>query len=192
MNRRLKNLWFDIVSVLTWWLPDVEPIMAMRGWLARPAFASCGCNFQLARGVNISCTEGLHVGNNVYLAHYVWVQGFGQVTLEDEVVIGPFSVLASRDHCFKDGSVRFGGGVGSPIRIRRGTWLASHVVVTRGVTVGQGCTLAAGAVVVSDVPDFAIVGGVPARVIGSNQAPTPAAAAVGAVAGHECDSGGKA
>lgn len=45
-------------------------------------------------------------------------------------------------------------------------WLASRVTVLPGVTIGRGAVVAAGAVVTKDVPPLAIVGGVPAKIIG--------------------------
>ena len=45
-------------------------------------------------------------------------------------------------------------------------FLGAHAIVTKGVTVGNHCLIAAGAVVIEDVNDYAIVGGVPARAIG--------------------------
>jgi acetyltransferase-like isoleucine patch superfamily enzyme len=55
----------------------------------------------------------------------------------------------------------------SPVVIGDHAWLAAGVKVLSGVHVGEGAVLAAGAVVETDVPAYAIVGGVPARVIGS-------------------------
>ena len=54
----------------------------------------------------------------------------------------------------------------SGIKIGRDVWIAAHVVVLPGVTVGDGAILAAGAVVSKDVPEYAIAGGIPARIIG--------------------------
>ena len=51
------------------------------------------------------------------------------------------------------------------IVIKNDVWIGANVVVLRGVTVGNGAVLAAGAIVTRDVPDFAIVGGIPARII---------------------------
>ncbi len=52
-----------------------------------------------------------------------------------------------------------------PVVIKNDVWIGANVVVLRGVTVGNGAVLAAGAIVNKDVPDFAIVGGVPAKII---------------------------
>ena len=46
-------------------------------------------------------------------------------------------------------------------------WIGAHAVVLAGVTIGDGAIVGAGAVVTKDVPPYAIVAGVPARVIGS-------------------------
>lgn len=51
------------------------------------------------------------------------------------------------------------------VNIGSDVWIGYNVVITMGVTVGDGAVLAAGAVVTKDVPPYAVVGGVPARVI---------------------------
>ena len=68
-----------------------------------------------------------------------------------------------------------------PIVIGPGTWLGINVTVLPGVTIGQGCVIGAGSVVTSDVPDFHIAAGVPARVlraVDERPADRPAVAAV--------------
>ena len=52
-----------------------------------------------------------------------------------------------------------------PIRIGSDVWIGSHVIVMGGVTIGDGAVVAAGSIVTKDVPPFAIVGGVPAKII---------------------------
>jgi acetyltransferase-like isoleucine patch superfamily enzyme len=58
-----------------------------------------------------------------------------------------------------------------PIVVGDDVWIGANVTILRGVTIGQGAIVAAHAVVVKDVPPFEIVGGVPARTIGSRLTP---------------------
>jgi acetyltransferase-like isoleucine patch superfamily enzyme len=55
--------------------------------------------------------------------------------------------------------------VKSPVRIGPDVWIGAKASVLRGTTIGRGCVVAAHAVVRGDVPDYAIVGGIPARVL---------------------------
>ncbi|MBQ7181860.1 MAG: CatB-related O-acetyltransferase [Bacteroidaceae bacterium] len=52
-----------------------------------------------------------------------------------------------------------------PVTIGNGVWVGRNCIIMDGVTIGDGATVAAGAVVTRDVPPFAVVGGVPARII---------------------------
>lgn len=57
-----------------------------------------------------------------------------------------------------------------PTRVRRAASIGSNATIVPGVTIGEGAQVGAGAVVTKDVPDYAVVAGVPARVIGNTQA----------------------
>ena len=52
-----------------------------------------------------------------------------------------------------------------PVSIGDDCWLGRRVMVMPGVTIGDGCVIAAGAVVTKDIPPYSVAGGVPARVI---------------------------
>lgn len=167
MKRVLKYVWFIFVMKATGFLPDFQFVMGLRGWLLRPSFRTCGRNFQICSDAMIVFSSSVSIGQDVYIARGCWIQGVGGVTLDDEVMLGPYSILASNDHQSKDGSYRFGEARPAPIRMGRGSWTGAHVVVTAGVTVGRGVACAAGAVVTRDVEDHMVVGGVPARVLRS-------------------------
>jgi acetyltransferase-like isoleucine patch superfamily enzyme len=92
------------------------------------------------------------------------------VTIEDEVFVG-HGVMFTNDRLPRatnpDGSLQTEADWSvEPTRVRRGASLGSNVTVLAGVTIGERAVVGAGAVVTRDVPNFAVVAGVPARVMG--------------------------
>ena len=158
-----------LVGLLTNWWPDNRLTLRLRGALARPFIGKCGRGFQLGRNVTLLNTHRLEIGAHVYVPQGGWLNGLGGMTLESEVILGPYVVISTLQHVFKDGSARFGGSTSGPVRIGRGSWLAAHVSVKCGVSVGQGTLVAANAAVAGDLPAGVVAGGVPAKVIGENR-----------------------
>ena len=163
--RLVKYFWFHLITLATGWLPDLRPVMRIRGFLLRPSFKSCGRNLQVARRVTINFSNRMEIGRDVYIATGCWIHAWGGVVVEDEVQLGPYSVLVTGDHTLKDGSYRHGPSSLAPIRLCQGSWLAAHAVVTKGVTLGRGALIAANSLATRNIPDFAIAAGVPARII---------------------------
>ena len=163
LGRHALPLW--AVGLATDWLPENTATCRLRGSLAGRTFGACGAGFALGKHFQVNFPEGLSVGRRCYVARNVWLQAMGGVTLEDEVVVGPYAVIASTNHRFAGGTTVNAGSAPAPIRIGHGSWLGARVVVTAGVTIGSGVLVAAGAVVTRDVPDGAMVAGVPARVV---------------------------
>lgn len=90
----------------------------------------------------------------------------GDITIGDYVMIGPKAILWSRDHGMAGGQpMKHQPHFNAPIRIGSDVWIGAGVVILKGVSIGNGAVIAAGAVVTKNVPQFAIVGGNPARVI---------------------------
>ncbi|WP_246849562.1 acyltransferase [Rubellimicrobium arenae] len=95
------------------------------------------------------------------------------VMLEDEVFVG-HGVMFTNDRLPRsanpDGVPKGSGDWDcEPTLVRKGASLGSNSTILCGVTVGRGALVGAGAVVTRDVPDFAIVAGVPARVMGDTR-----------------------
>jgi len=125
-----------------------------------------GCKV-LAQGPSSQIAVGNKVvGNfNVYLC-----AGQGEsITIGDDVLIGPNVVIRAGDHVFEDPDrpINTQGHAPGNIVIGSDVWIAANVVITSGVTIGDHAVVAAGAVVIDDVEPYAIVGGVPAKPIGS-------------------------
>jgi maltose O-acetyltransferase len=163
--RILKYLWFHFVGLATGWLPDLRPVLQLRGFLMRPAFRSCGKNLQVARRVTINFTSRVDIGNDVFLGLGCWLNAAAGITLDDEAQVGPYAILITGDHTLVEGSYRFGSRSFAPIRIGCGAWIAAHATVTKGVHVGRGALLAANSVATREIPAYTIAGGVPAQPI---------------------------
>ena len=137
----------------------------MRGILVSTLLQQ-GRGLRVASGVRILGLHRLRLGDNVYLGPDCWVNAIGGLTIEGDVMLGPHVCIATTTHRFKDGSVRLGGIDAAPVAIGFGSWLAAHVVVTAGTTIGSGCLVAANSVVVDSTDDNVILGGVPAKYLG--------------------------
>src|SRR5580693_2215214 len=118
--RVLQYLWFHFILVATNWLPDLRPVLRMRGFLLRPSFKSCGGNLQVARHVTINFTNRVEIGRNVFIATGCWLHAGVGIVLEDEVQLGPYAVLVTGDHTQIEGSYRFGPSRLAPIHICQG------------------------------------------------------------------------
>jgi UDP-2-acetamido-3-amino-2,3-dideoxy-glucuronate N-acetyltransferase len=104
------------------------------------------------------------------------------VVIDDEVFIG-HGVMFTNDRrpraANADGSLQTEADWSiEPTRVKRRASIGSNATILCGLTIGEGALVGAGAVVTRDVPDFAIVAGVPARVIGDTRQTSAAAAAL--------------
>lgn len=163
LQRILSFVWFSLVMALTSWMPDVRPILRLRGILVRPCFAKCGRNLLVARDVTIAYSTRMEIGDDVWIAKGAWISSFGGVTLGDETMLGPYVVMVTANHRKRDGSYRFAEPEVAPIRTGRGVWIGAHSTLTPGVVLGDGVAVAAGALVTGNAPADTLVTGVPAR-----------------------------
>lgn len=115
----------------------------------------------------------LIIGARTYINSGVSICAQERVEIGENVAIGNYTLIMDTD--FHDTSDHTRPGVAEPVVIEDGAWLASRVTVLKGVRIGRGAVVAAGAVVTRDVPARALVGGVPARLIRMLDAPAPGA-----------------
>ena len=117
----------------------------------------------------IKCVPGkLHLAESASLGEGCWVSCMESVQIERHALIGPGCHITDANHGIAGlETIKTQDRVAAPVTIGEGAWLGAGVKVLAGVRVGRGAVAGAGAVVTKDVPDYAIVGGVPARIIGS-------------------------
>jgi acetyltransferase-like isoleucine patch superfamily enzyme len=114
--------------------------------IRNPRKLKIGKNSTIGHRSILDARRGLKIGKNVNLSTGVWIW-----TLE---------------HDYQDPHF---GTKGGEVLIKDYAWVSCRTIILPGVTIGTGAVVAAGAVVTKDVPDYAVVGGVPARVIGMRQ-----------------------
>lgn len=151
--------------LITSLLPELTPILKLRGFLARSCFNACGQNLQITKDVRLNQCKNISFGNDVFLSAGVWILASDKITIEDEVMMGPYSILITGDHSRLNGSYRFGPPKRAPITLKKGSWIGAQSLVSKGIIIGQGSVLAAGSVATKDIPDMSIFGGVPAKKI---------------------------
>lgn len=152
----------------------------------------CGDGLRVEPGVGFKHPETFEIGSDVFIGSQAYLQGRfdGRCVIGDHTWIGPQSYFDARDLVLED-HVGWGPGakvLGSahtglpvdipiiqtdlviePVRVQAWADIGTNAVLLPGVTVGRGAIVGAGAVVTQDVPAFARVAGVPARIIGWRQ-----------------------
>lgn len=165
--RKLFNFLTDLVV-------STLPQDAASAWLKRVLLsllgARIGVRLKIWRLVWIDEPRGLVIGDDVTLGRGVHMLTGGGVSIGDRTMVGHGSQLISSGHripASRAESMRFSGKQAAPIVVGDDAWIGAGAIVLGGVSIGRGAVVAAGAVVSRDVPEFAIVAGVPARVVKS-------------------------
>jgi len=103
---------------------------------------------------------GAEIGRNVYISAGVWIDPMfpDLLTIEDDVLIGVGARIGFHEF-------RISEFVAGRVTLKRGCLIGGFSIIGPGVQIGEGATIAGGAVVARDVPAHSIAGGNPARVV---------------------------
>ena len=111
-----------------------------------------------------TCDFGNRVtfGKGVFINHSAILSASGGIEFEDGVMLAPAVRIATINHDFYERHTKYTYG---KVTIKKNAWIGMGATICPGVTIGQYAIVAAGAVVTKDVPNYAVVGGCPAKVI---------------------------
>lgn len=100
----------------------------------------------------------------VFINHSAILSASGEIEFGDGVMAAPGLRIAAINHDMNDRHITYTYG---KVTIKKNAWIGMNVTICPGVTIGKYAVVGAGAVVTKDVPDYAVVGGVPAKILKS-------------------------
>ena len=167
---RLKKHYWGLKYGLRWWLatsllPSV-PSRHIRTWGLKRMGVDMRGDVMIHRGFHIREPQKITIGSGVSIGPNVLLDGRCGLTIGDSAVIAYEAIVWTLNHDYNDVSFSVKG---APVEIGAYAWLCSRCVIMPGIKIGEGAVVASGAVVTKDVEPYAIVGGVPAKVIGHRE-----------------------
>lgn len=159
------------LTEVLWWMAKLSIVQTKAPWpssvrrtVLRIFGAKIGHGFYIRPSVNVHFPWKLTVGDNVWIGEGCTILNLEPIEICSNTAIAHEVYITSGGHDI--GSPDF-AYANKPVLIESGVWLGTRSFVGAGVTVHRGAVVAAGAVVVKNVPAWSIVGGTPARVIGT-------------------------
>ena len=121
----------------------------------------------LATSVIRNVGQGCSIGAGSGIGQYSFIGCGGWVEIGENVIMGQYVSFHTERHLSSEADVpiREQGVERSPIIVGDDCWVGAKVTFLPGARVGRGVIIAAGAVVRGEIPEFSIIGGVPAKVI---------------------------
>lgn len=119
----------------------------------------CGRSWIYGRGK-------LHIGAETWLSpgSIIHTHIDADISIGERCDIGPGVEFITGSHLIGTALRRAGRGTAFPILVGNGCWIGANVTLLGGVVIGEGCIVAAGAVVTHDIPPHTLVAGIPAQV----------------------------
>ncbi len=135
----------------------------IRKSLVTLSIKKCGKKIRVKSNADLS--PNIEIGDYSEIGTRAMIQG--NVSIGKNVIMGPDVKIYSRNHKFDrlDIPIQFQGKEYLTTKVGDDVWIGANVIITAGCNVGNHSILAAGSVVTKDVPEYAIAGGVPAKVL---------------------------
>lgn len=169
----MKYFWIFLYKSIAQWLPATDNalplskfIRILRSKIGGKCLDTVGYRINIEQFADFGTGGGISLGNNSGLGIRCRVRG--PLIIGDDVMMGPEVVIlgGGHNHDRIDIPMRLQGSPVSKLtQIGNDVWIGTRAIIMSGVKIGNGVIIGAGAVVTKDIPDYAIVGGVPAKVI---------------------------
>lgn len=138
----------------------------LREVTTRRIFQYSGSTFNINRGAYFGTGRRISIGHHSSIGRDC--QLANDVTIGDDVMMAPEVAIFSVSHETADIAIAMrlqGNKNPNPVTIGNDVWIGQRAMIMPGVTIGDGVIIAAGSIVTKDVPNYAVVGGNPAKII---------------------------
>ena len=166
---RLESYGLDFGLMLLH-LATYIPSHTIRNGIWRAFGLKLGKNSTLHTGVRVFDPRNIRVGEGTIIGYATFIDGRDKVTIGSHTDIASEVMIYNSEHDVNDSSFR---AISAPVSIEDYVFIGPRAIILPGVKIGDGAVVAAGAVVTKDVEPHAIVGGVPAKVIGERKLKNP-------------------
>lgn len=166
---RLYNYVID-VELLILRIFGFFPIHTVRWLIYIAAGVKIPFSSHIHMGAQFFYPAGVEIGKGTVIGQNCFMDGRAKLKIGNNVDIASDVLIYNSEHNINAEDF---GAIEAAVRIDDYVFIGPRVIILPGVTIGKGAVVGAGAVVTKDVPDFAIVGGVPAKVIGERDLKDP-------------------
>lgn len=167
---RLWNIYLDFTLLKLNCVSTLIPLHSIRNFIFRLYGVKIGNNSYIHMGVRFYFPKGVKIGRGTIIGDHCFLDGRAPLKIGDHTDIASQVLIYNSEH---DVNSEGFDPREEEVEIGDYVFIGPRAIILPGVKIGKGAVVAAGAVVTSDVKDFEIVGGVPAKPIGERKNKDP-------------------